>query len=141
MNYFVVNVRYNKTIDNGAAKRVTEPYLVNALTCTEAEARITEHASSYIPGEFTVSAVKESKIAEIFRGEGGYWYLAKLAFVTLDEKSGVEKRSMSQIMVEATDFLQAYNRLMKGMNGTMADFDVVSIAETKVVEVLDVKLG
>ena len=82
-NWFECKVRYDKLQENGAVKKVTEPYLVDALSFTEAEARITEEQTPFISGEFSVSAVKRTKIAEIFFNEGGdRWYLAKVGFIT-----------------------------------------------------------
>lgn len=65
-NWFECKVRYDKTMENGAIKKVTEPYLVDALSFTEAEARIIEEQTPFISGDFTVNAVKRTKISEIF---------------------------------------------------------------------------
>ena len=91
-NWFECKIRYDKMQENGAVKKVTEPYLVDALSFTEAEARIIEEMKPFISGEFSVSAVKRSKIAEIFRDDSAdRWYLVKVAFITIDEKTAVEK--------------------------------------------------
>lgn len=37
-NWFETKVRYDKTMENGAIKKVTEAYMVDALSFTEAEA-------------------------------------------------------------------------------------------------------
>lgn len=140
-NWFECKVRYDKIQENGAAKKVTEPYLVDALTFTEAEARITEEQRPFISGEFSVSAVKRSRIAEVFYYEGGdRWYLVKVAFITIDERSGVEKRSVSQILVQSSGFKSAFDNFMKGMEGSMADFEIVSIAETPLMDVYKMKV-
>ena len=116
--WFECKVRYEKLQENGAAKKVTEPYLVDALSFTEAEARITEEMTPYISGEFTVSAIKPTKIAEIMWDEtGDRWYLTKVAFITIDEKTAAEKRSVSQIMVQAANFKNAVARFEEGMKG------------------------
>lgn len=123
-------------------KKVTEPYLVDALSFTEAEARIIDEQTPYISGEFSVSAVKRTKIAEIFwNEEGDKWYLVKVAFITIDERSGVEKRATSQILVQAKDFKNALDSFLEGMKGTMADFEIVGINETPLIDVYKVKLG
>lgn len=103
------SVRFDKTMENGAIKKVTEPYLVDALSFTEAEARIIEEVTPYISGEFTVSAVKKSKVSEIFWDEtGDRWYQVKSSFITINEKTGAEKRSTAVFMVQASDFKNAY---------------------------------
>ncbi len=141
-NWFECKVRYDKLQENGAVKKVTEPYLVDALSFTEAEARIIDEQTPYISGEFSVSAVKRTKIAEIFWNEDGdKWYLVKVAFITIDERSGVEKRSTSQILVQAKDFKNALDTFLEGMKGTMADFEIVGINETPLIDVYKVKLG
>ena len=141
-NWFECKVRYDKLQENGAVKKVTEPYLVDALSFTEAEARIIDEQTPYITGEFSVSAVKRTKIAEIFwNEEGDKWYLVKVAFITIDERSGVEKRSTSQILVQAKDFKNALDTFLEGMKGTMADFEIVGINETPLIDVYKVKLG
>ena len=112
-------------------KKVTEPYLVDALSFTEAEARIIEEVSPFISGEFSVSAVKRANFSELFFDEtGDRWYKCKLNFITLDEKSGMEKRTASYMLVQAADFETALKNLVEGMKGTMADWVIVSITET-----------
>ena len=140
-NWFECKVRYDKVQENGAVKKVTEPYLVDALSFTEAESRITEEQTPYISGEFDVAAVKRTRITEIFRDEtGDKWYLAKLAFVTIDPKSGAEKKTNTLVLVQAKDFRTALDNLVEGMRGTASDYEIVSITETLLMDVYDVKL-
>ena len=107
-NWFECKVRYDKLQENGSIKKVSEPYLVDALSFTEAEARIIEEQTPYISGDFSVSAVKRTKIAEIFwNEEGDKWYLVKCAFITIDEKTAVEKRSTSLFLVQASNLAEA----------------------------------
>lgn len=140
-NWFECKVRYDKLQENGAVKKVNEPYLVDALSFTEAEARIIEEQTPFISGDFSVSAVKRTKISEIFWNESGdRWYLVKVAFITIDERSGVEKRTSTLILVQASDFKEALDNFIEGMKGTMADYEVVSIAETPLMDVYKVKV-
>lgn len=140
-NWFECKVRYDKMMENGLVKKVNEPYLVDALSFTEAEARIIEEQTPFISGDFSVSAVKRTKISEIFWNEGGdKWYLVKVAFVTIDEKTAAEKRTTTTILTAGSDFKNAYDTFMEGMKGTMADFEVVSIAETPIMDVYKAKL-
>lgn len=141
-NWFECKVRYDKLMENGVVKKVTEPYLVDALSFTEAEARIIEEQTPFISGDFSVSAVKRTKISEIFRDDtADKWYLAKVAFITIDEKTAAEKRTISQILVAGGSFKGAYDNFMEGMQGTMADFDLVSLTETPLMDVYAAKLG
>lgn len=140
-SWFECKIRYDKAQENGAIKKVTEPYLVDALSFTEAEARIIEEQTPFTSGEVNVTAVKRTKIAEIFWDDSAdKWYLVKVAFITIDEKTAVEKKSTSLILVAASDFKGAYDNFMEGMKGTMADFEIVSITETPLMDVYKVKV-
>lgn len=140
--WFECKVRYDKLQDNGAVKKVNEPYLVDALTFTEAESRIIEAMCTSISGDFTISAVKKTKVAEIFFNEtGDRFYMVKVNFVTIDEKSGAEKKAANFILVQASDFDEALANFKKGMEGTMADWEIVSITETLIMDVYPLDLS
>ncbi|WP_164913133.1 DUF4494 domain-containing protein [Paramuribaculum intestinale] len=141
-NWFECKVRYDKMMENGVVKKVTEPYLVDALSFTEAESRIIEEQTPFISGDFSVSAVKRTKISEIFWDDSAdKWYLVKVAFVTIDEKTAVEKKTSTLILTAGNDLKDAYDNFMAGMEGTMADFEIQSIAETPLMDVYKAKLG
>ena len=137
--WFLCKISYVKTLENGKDKKVTEPYLVDAFSFTEAEARIIEEMTPYISGEFSVSAVGRAKFSEIFLAEdninASYWYKVKLGFITLDEKTGSEMKTFTNVLVQASDLRDAVNRLDEGMKGCMADYIIVSVAETPIVDV------
>lgn len=140
--WFECKVKYDKIQENGSVKKVNEPYLVDALSFTEAEARIIEECTPYISGEFSISAVKKTKISEIFWDEtGDRYYMVKVMFITIDEKTAVEKKSASFILVQASDFKGALDNFMAGMKGTMADFEIASITETALMDVFPIDLG
>ncbi len=136
--WFECKIRYEKTMDNGMNKKVTEPYLVNALSFTEAEARIIEEMTPFISGEFTVSDIKRANYSELFPREeeaADRWFKCKLVFITLDEKSGAEKKTSTQVLVQAADLRDAVKKLDEGMKGTMADYKIASVAETAIMDV------
>ena len=133
-NYFLVKVRYDKMMDNGTQKTVTEPYLVDALSFTEAEARITEEITPFA-SEFTVSAISRYKISESFLGNGDRYYRCKLEYITLDEKSGSEKKQGMHFLVQARTIEEARNTIVDEMKKTMIDYDIVKIEETKLMDV------
>lgn len=139
-NYFLTSLKCDRMQENGSMKRVTENYLVDAVSFTEAEARITEEMSVAINGEFTVSAVKRCRVAEVFRNENAdKWYRAGVAFVTIDERTATEKRAVCAMLIQANSFFDAYETLIENMHGTLADFEIVSLSETSIVEVYDAK--
>lgn len=140
--WFECKVRYDKMMENGAVKKVNEPYLVDALTFTEAEARIIEEVTPFISGEFSISAVKKTKVSEIFFDDSAdKYYMVKVNFITLDEKSGTEKKSTSFILTQASDLEGALARFKEGMKGTMADYDIASITETMLMDVYPLDLS
>ena len=137
-NWFECSIRYEKTMENGMLKKVTEKYLVDALSFTEAEARIIEEITPFISGEFTVSDIKRANYSELFPCDeeaADRWFKCKLAFITLDEKTGVEKKTPTQVLVQAADLRDAVKKLDEGMKGTMADYEIAAVAETPVVDV------
>jgi len=122
-------------------KTVTEPYLVDALSFTEAEARITEEMQPYISGEFSVAAVKRVNLSDIFYNQDGdRWYKVKTNFITIDEKTAVEKRTASYQLVQASDFKGALDVFLQGMKDTMADYEIASITETPLMDVFAANL-
>lgn len=134
--YIETKIRYDKTLENGVTKKVTERFLVDALSFTEAEARITEEQAPFISGDFSVSAVKKTNIAEISRtGKDDKWYSCKINFITIDERTAQEKKTATHILVEASDFNSACNNLREFMKDTMADYDIASISETDIMDV------
>lgn len=131
-----VRARYDKMMENGSVKKVTEPYLADALSCTEAEARVTEELTPFISGDFRISSVVTTKISEIFwDASGDRFYKVKVNFITLDEKTATEKRTATYILVQASSFKEAYDNFIDGMKGTIADYEIEAITETKLVDV------
>jgi chlorite dismutase len=138
MNWFQCKISYEKIVANGTQLKVNEQYLVDALSYTEAEARIIEEMKTYISGEFTVADIKRANYAELFDSNDSAadrWWECKVEFITLDEKSGAEKRSGVRMLVFATDLQDALNTLNAGMTGTMADYWVKSIKETAIMDI------
>ncbi len=136
--WFECKVRFDKTMENGLLKKVTETYMVDALSFTEAERRFIEEMTPYISGEFTVTDIKRARLSEVIEAPGAdadRWFKAKIAYITLDEKSGAEKRTNHLVLVQATDFRDALKNLDHGMEGTLGDWVIVSIAETPVMDV------
>ncbi len=136
--WFECKIRYDKVMENGMNKKVTEPYLVDALSFTEAEARIIEEMTPFISGEFTVSDIKRANYSELFPSDdesADRWFKCKLVFITLDEKSGAEKKSSTQVLVQAADLRDAVKKLDAGMSGTMADYQIALVSETTIMDV------
>jgi len=137
-NWFECKIRYDKVMEDGKSKKVTEPYLVDALSFTEAEARIIEEMAPFISGEFTVSDIKRANYTELFTSDDDNvdkWFKVKLYFITLDEKTGIEKKSATNMLVQAADLRDAVKKLDEGMKGSMADYEIACVTETTIMDV------
>ena len=138
--WFECKIRYDKTLEDGSQKKVTEQYTVDALSFTEAEASITEEMSAYISGEFEVRDIKKAAYGEIFFSESATadrWYKAKLQFITIDDKTEKEKRSNVNYLVHAASLPQAVSSIDEVMGGTMIDYVIASINETQIMDVFE----
>ncbi|MBQ6038927.1 MAG: DUF4494 domain-containing protein [Bacteroidaceae bacterium] len=136
--WFECKVRYDKTLENGTIKKVTEPYLVDAMSFTEAEARIIKEMSPFMSGEWSVADIKRANFSELFPCEeetADRWYKIKLATVIIDEKKQVEKKVTTWKLVQAANLKDAIKKLDEGMKGSLADFEVTQVAETAIVDV------
>ena len=141
-NWFECKIRYEKTMDDGLQKKVTESYVVDALSFTEAEKRILEEMSSYISGVFEVSDIKRAAYREIFFSDVAIddrWYKAKLQFITIDEKTEKEKRSNVNFLVQAATLNSAVHNIVEVMSGSMIDYAIASVAETTLMDVFEYK--
>lgn len=135
-NWFECKVRYDKTQENGVIKTVTEPYLVDALSFTEAEERIVKEMEPFIGGVFSVSDIRRKKFAETILNENGdRYYNARLAFITLDDKSGSEKKTAVNILVQASSLREAMDIVEGEMAKTMVDYQFMAISETAIMDI------
>lgn len=140
--WFECKVRYDKQMENGQIKKVTEAYLVDALSFTEAEKRFLEEIEPFMSGEFVVTDIKRARLAELVEsidGQADRWFKTKVAFITLDEKTGVEKRTAQNMLVQAVDLRDAVKNLDNAMKGTLGDYVIVSVAETPIMDVYKYK--
>ena len=141
--WFETKIKYEKTMEDGQQKKVTEAYVVDALSFTEAERRITEEMSSYISGEFDVADLKKASYKEIFFSDAetaDRWYKTKLQFITIDEKTEKEKRSNVYYLVQAATLPEAVSNINEVMSGTMIDYVIASIAETQLMDVFEYQM-
>lgn len=135
-NWFECKVTYEKMMENGMQKKVTESYLVDALSFTEAEARIIEEIQPYITSDFTVKTVSKAKISEtFFNDKGDRFYKFKINYITLDEKSGMEKKAAVKMIAQACTLKEAIAVLEEGMKSTMCDYSIAEVKETNIIDV------
>ena len=139
-NWFLCKIRYEKTMEDGLQKKVTEQFVVNALSFTEAEARIMEEMSSYISGEFDVVEIDRCVFGEIFFSDedmADKWYKSKLQFITIDEKTEKEKKTNVYYLVKGSSLEDARKNIDEVMGGTMIDYVISSVGETKIMDVFE----
>lgn len=139
-SYFQVGIRYEKIMENGMRKKVTEQYLVNALSFTEAEARAIEEMTPFIIGEFEVKTIKKANFSELFKSDDANrdkWFKCKLTFITIDEKSGAEKKTSTNVLVQASSSDDVIDCLNNEMKGTIADYEITSFSETNIIDVFE----
>ena len=138
--WFECKIRYEKVMEDGLQKKVNENYVVDALSFSEAETRITEEMSAYISGEFEVADIKKAAFKEVFFTDDNIadkWYKAKLQFITIDEKTEKEKRSTVTYLVQAGSMNGAMKNIDEVMGGTMIDYVVASVVETTLMDVYE----
>ena len=140
--WFEAKVRYDKTMEDGCLKKVTETYVIDALSFGEAENRILEKMGSYVSGEIDVCALKIAPYKEIFFADSNMddkWYVAKLAFITIDEKTDKEKKTRVCYLVNAGNINAAVKNIEEQMAGTMIDYDTFNVSETQILDVFEYK--
>lgn len=132
MNYFKVKIRIERLLENGVQRSVTEEYLIDALSWSEAEERIITEMDGH---QFSISDIRPFKITEAFLGAQGYYFKARLYFLSLDEKSGREKKTAANMLIQANDIEEAKQILVSEMKKTISDYTIQKIEETKILDV------
>lgn len=143
MMLYECGVRYERTMENGMTKKVTELYLVDALSFAEAEGRITNEMEPYISGEFDVVTIKRTNISEIVEGlsTADKWFKAKLMYIIIDEKTGKEKKQAVHFIVRASDINNAHICVVEHMKGSVMDYEIATLDETKIMDLFRYKVN
>ncbi len=135
--WFECKVRY-ESIDeqSGKEKKITAPYLIDAVSYTEAEERIHKEMEQYVRAEFSVKGINQVNYTDLFfYDDGQWWFKVKVSFVSLDEQSGKEKRVSNMILVMADDVKEAFDRINESMEGMTVDYDIDSISKSNIQDV------
>ena len=138
--WFETKIRYDKTQEDGRQKPVTEQYVVDALSFSEAEASILEEMKVYISGDYKITDIRPAAYHEVFFSDmdrDDKWYKAKLQFLTIDEKTEKEKRTTVTYLVQAASLNGAVKNIEDVMGSTAIDYDLVSINETQIMDVFE----
>ena len=140
--WFECKVRYEKSGEDGTPRKVTETYVVDALSFSKAESRIMEEMSRWVSGELEIADLKIAQYKEIFFADSDLadkWYKAKLAFVTIDEKTDKEKKTTVYYLVNAGNINSALKNVDEIMSGTMVDYQTCNLSETQIIDVFEYK--
>lgn len=138
--WFKTKVKYQKTMEDGSEKVVSEAYVVDALSFTEAESAIIDEMSAYVSGELKVSNLGKASYNEILFSDvddDDKFYTCKLQFITIDEKSDKEKRSNVTYLVQAKSLARALRYVDEVMGKSILDYDIVGLNETHVFDVFE----
>ncbi len=134
--WYECKVKYRKTDETGLQKVVTEPYLIDAISYTEAESRINEEMSAYISEEFKITNIKVANYAEIHPFENtDRWFKSKVSLLAYDEESGKERKTNMYLLIQANDVKEAFDNTVHVMKGTMGDYTIPAIAESPIMDV------
>ncbi|MDO4692857.1 MAG: DUF4494 domain-containing protein [Porphyromonadaceae bacterium] len=140
MNYwFECKVSYERQADGMGMKKVSELYLVDAMSFTEAEERIIKEIQPLVSiGELEVSNIKRVKLAELFlneREEADHYYKARVNFITIDEKSGMEKKAGVNMLIKSESLSEAVTELVNQMEKQLGAYEVASVTDTQILDV------
>ena len=140
--WFETKIKYDRVQEDGYEKSVTESYTVDAMSFTEAETKIVEEMSALTTGETFIKAITRASYSEVFFSEDNAddrWYRAKLAFLSIDERTEKEKRTNVVYLVQAASLDKARAYVKEVMDKTTIDYEVVSISETPLLDVFEHK--
>ena len=136
VTWYECKVKYRKTHETGESKVVTETYLLDAVSYTEAEARITEEMSAYTSEEFLISNIKVANFSEVHPFENSdRWFKSKVSLISYDDESGKEKKSNLYMLIQANDVKEAYENTEQAMQETTGDYSIPAIAESPILDV------
>lgn len=136
--YFEVKIQYQKILENGKEKKVTEQYVVEALSFTEAESRITEGMTHYISGEFDIVSEKIAAYSEVIlsdKSDDDKWFVSKVAFITLDERTAKEKKQTFRYLVQAETSELALEYTKEMLSHGISDYSIDSVQDTPTLDV------
>jgi len=134
--WFQCKVKYAKENEQGLLKAISEQYLIDAVSFTEAEAILYDRLGSVIRGDFQVTAIAKSNIVDVFFYEDqDTWFKAKIQYIVADADSGKEKKVTQFMLVTASDVPQAHERIQESLSNMLVSFQVPDVTITQVIEV------
>ncbi|WP_298246034.1 DUF4494 domain-containing protein [uncultured Christiangramia sp.] len=134
--WYECKVKYRKTHETGESKVTTETYLLDAVSYTEAEARITEEMKTYTSEEFMITNIKVANLSEVHPFENSdRWFKSKVSLISYDDESGKERKSNLYMLIQANDVKEAYENTEQALQETMGDYSIPAITESPILDV------
>ncbi|MCU0390223.1 MAG: DUF4494 domain-containing protein [Thermoflexibacter sp.] len=134
--WFICTIQYIKILENDKAKNVSEQYLVDSVSFTDAETRLYRSLSSAIK-DFIISRVSKTNYVDVFNYEDcETWYKCKISYLDVDEHSGKEKRISKFMLIAAPNPREAYDRLQAQLSSWIIPFEITDINLSPIVEVI-----
>ncbi len=135
-SWYQVKVKYTKQFEDGRLKNVTEPYLIDAMSFTEAEARVYEEIGPMVRGDFAINGISKETLADIFQyDDADVWYKCKVSYVTVDADSGKEKKKNQFFLISAHSVKEACTRLEESLSGMMVSYDIIAVTLSPILDI------
>ena len=136
-NYFSGKASYDKMQEDGSIKKVTEEYIIDGYSFTDVEARLTKELKEAVKGDFKISNLSKSKIAEIHDKNGEFWVAVVVEFLMYNEKTNKEIKAPTKMLFSADDIVSVIGYVTEVMKKCKAEWKIISITETKIQSVLN----
>ena len=136
--YFIVGVRYEKTLEDGTKAKTTEQYVVDALSWSECEAKTTEEMSKYTNSDMEIVTMKKAGFSELFLSgvdSEDKYYDCSINMITIDDKSDKEKKTKVRYIVQGDTIEKARKNVDEIMGKSLIDYDITSLKETSIMDV------
>lgn len=134
--WYECKVKYRKTHETGEQKVTTDTYLLDAVSYTEAEARISQEMTAYTSEDFKITNIKVANFSEVHPFENSdRWFKSKVSLIAFDEESGKERKTNIYLLVQANDVKEAFENTTEAMQNTMGDYTIPAIMESPILDV------
>ena len=137
--WYECKVKYRKFDETSGTQKVkTEPFLVDAISYTEAESRITQEMAAYLSDseEIKITNIKVANYAEIHPFENSdRWFKSRVSLIAFDEESGKERKTNMYLLVQANDVKEAFENTVSTMKDTMGEYTIPAVSESPIMDV------
>lgn len=128
-----VKVNYTRQTGEDNPGKVREAYLVESISCSDAEQQVTEYLKPYIYGDFEAPQIRKRQFFDVFDDVHGYiWFEAKVEMITIDGDK-VTRKGVN-ILIKGTYIIDALHDLHEYLK--QYDCEVISIKKSAILELL-----